>query len=337
MSASPSLVVCLLLACLAAGCISDGSPSSPSGSPEAAAPPQGSQAGSPSSHGSPDRDDGSVDAGPEGGQYVARRTVTIDNDFGGAARSEILLSSFNGGVSVVPSPDGGYHLVAELYGRGTTEDDARQALDLLTLTNEDDLGQGTLRLSFVLASGTPDPVPLPIGLPRSLGNGGTFRLEVPTQPAHDLEIQTSNGGVTVARMHGPLVQADSSNGGIEVTGDFTELDLSTSNAGIDLDGTFHDVAARSSNGGISADLQPTRSGKVLLSTSNAGIDVTVPRDDSAFDITADTSNAEVRFDLEGRESEGDDEGTFRSDDWSTADVQVTMELDTSNASISVED
>ncbi|HJQ93203.1 MAG TPA: hypothetical protein VJ874_02835 [Candidatus Thermoplasmatota archaeon] len=336
MAALRALLACLVLASLASGCISD-TTSSVTGMPDAADPPQGSRAGSPTAHGAPDRDEGSVDASPEGGQFVARRTVTIANDFGGASRSDLVLKSFNGGIALEPSTDGGYRLVAELYGRGTTQDEARQALDLLTLTNTDDLRQGTLALSFVLASGTPGAFPLPIGLPNGVSNGATFHLAVPAEPSHQIEVASSNGGIATERLHGSRLSADSSNGGISVDGAFAALALQTSNAGLSIDGTFHDVVGRTSNGGISADLRPTRSGSVDLSTSNAGIHVDVPRDESAFDITAATSNAEVRFDLEGRESEGDDHGTFRSGDWSSAGVKVTMELGTSNASIAVED
>jgi hypothetical protein len=288
-------------------------------------------------HGDPQRDDGTVSTAPEGSQFVARRTVTIGNDFGGAAGSSLLLATFNGGIAVTPSTDCSYELVADLFGRGATPDDARRALDLLTLKATDALQQGLLSLSFEVTSGTADPVQLPLGLSSSLSNGAALQLAVPPQPSHDVEARSSNGGILVNGLHGPRVEASSSNGGLSVKGSFDEADLGTSNAGIDLDGTFHDIVAGTSNGGISADLEPARSGTVLLSSSNAGISVTLPRDGSAFDITGDTSNGQVRFDLEGREMADRGRGTFRSGDWSSASVQVTIELDTSNASIVVED
>ena len=370
MAALRALFACLVLAALASGCISDGT-SAASDAPEAAGQAQDgqdSQAGSrasdddaqpgdgtdepapgatqsaaascdaPATHGDPQRDDGTVDVSPQGSQFVARRTVTIDNDFGGAERSTVLLTSFNGAIAIAPSTDCGYHLVAQLFGSGATPDDARNALDLLTLANTDDLGAGgVLDLSFVLTSEAAAGVPLPIGLPTGLNNGGSFQLTVPPRPSHDLEAGSSNGAIDATGLHGPRLKATSSNGGLSVQGSFDSLELGSSNGGIDLDGTFHDVVGQTSNGGISLDLRPTRSGTLRLTTSNGAMEVGLPQDESAFDVTGDTSNGEVRFDLEGRESEDDDHGTFRSADWASASVQVTLELGTSNGSIDVED
>lgn len=313
----------------------DADDEAPAGAPEAADPPQGPQAGTPGTHAVPKRNDGPVEVATDG-QFVARRTVTIDNDFGGAARSDLELKSFNGDVSVKPSTDGGYHLVAVLHGRGATQDEARQALDLLTLTASDELEDGTLWLAFVLTSGQPTLVP-PITVPTGVSNGARFELAVPPQPAHDVEAGTSNGDVVVLGLHGPRLQAGSANGDLVVHGAFGALGLGTSNGAIDLDGTFHDVLAGTTNGEVRADLWPLRSGTVRLATSNDDIAVGLASGAAAYDITGDTTNGEVRFDLEGRQSEDESHGTFRSAHWATAEVRVTLDLDTANASILVDE
>lgn len=315
----------------------DAEPGGGSGPPQADPGPAAAACAAPAVHGEPQRDDGTVDTAPEGGTFVARRTVTIANDFGGAPRSTVLLQTFNGAMAVLPSTDCGYRLVAQMYGRGATPDDARQALDLLTLTATDHLAQGTLDLSFVVASGAPEAVPLPINLGSGVNHGAAFQLWLPPGPAHDLEARTSNAAIGVQGLHGPRLNATSSNAALSAEGTFDEILLGTSNGAIELTGTFRTVVAQTANAAIDAELRPAHSGSVRLGTSNAAIGVALPRDASAFDITAGTTNGRVGFDLEGREAGGDGHATFRSADWGSAKVQVTLDLGTSNAAILVKD
>jgi hypothetical protein len=337
-----SALAVTLATALLSGCVTDTTGSVGAASdPSAAGAPQGSAAGSAATHGTPKRADGPVDVKPEGGQFVARRTVTVANDFGGAASSRLTLDSFNGGLSVQESSDGGYQFKAELYGRGPTQDQARQALDALTLDAQDDLAAGVLALSFVLASSPlqsagPLPIPPIVGNGGS-NNGGTFSLLVPPQPGHEMSLDSSNGGIAVDGLHGPSLGADTSNGGLSIHGAFGKAELGTSNGGIDLQGTFHDVTAGTSNAGVDADLRPSRSGKVAISTSNGGIDVRVPDSGAAYDVTGDTSNADVEIRLGGSRIESDDHAAYRSPGFASAPVQVTLDLSSSNAGITVED
>jgi hypothetical protein len=374
MVAARALLACILLASLVPGCLEgpggaadadapeetgqeglqadadDGSPAaadqeppeqgntSPASTEGPAATAQATACPAPTGgHGQPRRDDGAVTTVSETGGYIARRTVAIGNDFGGAGASDLLLRTFNGMIEAVASPDCDYHLVAELYGRGATAEDARQALGLLSLASKDDLAQGTLSLSFVVTSGPPSPGLLPVGLSNGVTNGAILRLSVPSAPAHDLEAQTIAASIAIEGLHGPRLQATTEAAMIAVQGSFDRSDLATSSAMITLEGTFNDVVANTSSAAIKADLTPTRSGRVQLSTSAAMIDVRLPRDLSAFDITADTSASGIHFDLEGQEMDEDDHATFRSADWAKAPVQVTLGLATSAAMIEVLD
>jgi hypothetical protein len=330
------LLPLLLAAVLASGCLADQT-ASLGGDPGHPGVPEGSNAGTASTHSSPQRDDGAVEVRSEGGQSVARRTVTIHNDFGGAARSHVVLGTFNGAISVKPSTDGGYRFTAELYGRGQSEQEARQALDLLRLQNTDELRGDELELSFALTANTPAALPLPIVLPDGANNGAAYTLWLPPEPAHDIEAGTSNGAILAQGVHGPRLTAGSSNGAIAAEGGFDQVEARTRNGAISLEGTFNDVDAQTSNGAIAVDLRPTRSAKVVLATSNGAIVVDLPRGEVAFDITANTSNGRVILDVEDRDSVSDDQATYRSPGWSSADLQLTLDLDTSNASIVVKD
>jgi hypothetical protein len=330
------LLPLLAVAVLASGCLVD-QPATFSGDPAEPGVPEGDNAGTSSSHSSPQRDDGTVEVKSEGGQSVATRTVTIRNDFGGAVRSHVVLGSFNGAVVLKPSTDGGYHFTAQLYGRGQSEQEARQALDLLRLQNTDDLRSGELELSFALTASTPDVLPVPIVLPRGANNGASYTLWLPPEPAHDIEAGTSNGAIATEGLHGPRFKAGTSNGAIAADGAFDQVEARSSNGAITLEGTLNDIDAQTSNAAIAVDLDPTRSSEVILATSNGAVAVEVPRDGTAFDITADTMNGRVVIDVEDRDSVSDDHATYRSPRWSSADVQMTLDLDTTNGSIVVED
>jgi hypothetical protein len=337
--AALTLLSAFLAATLLPGCLSDADGRDRGDDPWEGGAPQGAAAGSEASHGTPKRVDGPVDVEPEGGQFVARRTVTVTNDFGGAAASRLALATFNGGVDVLASGDGGYQFRADLFGRGATEQQARDALGLLTLDAADQLGGGRLSLSFTLRTG--DLSALPLGLPPVTGggvsNGGSFTLLVPPQPAHGVDARSSNAGIDVLDLRGPSVEAATTNGGISVAGAFGSLDLATINGGIDLDGTFHDVSAETSNAGIDANLVPTRTGRVDLRTQNAGIDVQVPESGAAYDVTGDTMNADVEISLDGTHIDSEDHATYRSPGFASAAVQVTITARTMNAGISVAD
>ncbi|MHB1261702.1 MAG: DUF4097 family beta strand repeat-containing protein [Thermoplasmatota archaeon] len=333
-----SALVLLVAAVVASGCISDATEPQPGQAPDDARPPTGANAGTATSHSSPTRTEGSVQVRQEGGQYVATKVITVDNDFGGASRSHVVSMTFNGAVALQPSQDGGYHLTATLHGRGASEPDARQALDLLELQNTDDLRDGSLELSFALTANTPSMLPLPVVLANGVNNGAAYLLQLPPEPAHDVEVGTSNGAIAVVGLHGPNYKAGTSNGAIAANAAFDRVEAQTTNGAISLGGAFNDVDGQTTNGAIAVALDPTRTATVRLATTNGAIAVAVPRDDAlAFDITADTTNGRVVIDVEGHESVDDDHGDYRSPDWSSAAIQLTLDLDTTNGSIVVED
>lgn len=338
----PLLVALLLTATLAPGCISDLGDSAPQGGadPEQAGAPRGANAGTPATHASPKRTEGQVETRQEGSsQYVATRTITIENDFGGAERSHAVLATFNGAISLQPAQDGGYRLVAVLHGRGATQEEARQALDLLRLQNTDELRDGELELSFALTANTPATLPLPIVLANGVNNGAAYTLWLPPEPAHGIEAGTSNGAIAAVGLHGPHYKAGTSNGAIAANGGFDRVEAKTTNGAISLGGgTFNDVDAETSNGAIAAALDPSRSATVRLLTSNGAIAVALPRSERiGFDIDADTTNGRVIIEVEDHDEVSDGHASYRSPGFDSADIQFTLDLDTTNGSIVVED
>lgn len=325
----------LLVSALLSGCLADSS-GAVSNDPGDASAPAGPDAGSPTSHGRARTEESGVDVDREGTTYVAEKTITVRNDFGGASRSTLDLDTLNGGIVVRAGGSGGYVLTATLQGRGSTEADARDALDLLRFTSADDLDGSTLELAFVVERIGQTPVSQLIG--QQASHGASLILVVPAGPGHSIRGDTSNGGISVTGLHGPSVDLDTSNAAISVSGSFDVARLDTSNAAIELEGTFNDVVADTSNGSIHGDVEATRSGPLRLTTSNAAIRMDlVGGADTGFDVRASTSNADSSIQLDGDSDSGNDDASARSPDYAGKRIRVDVEAETSNARIDIEE
>ncbi|MHB1261703.1 MAG: DUF4097 family beta strand repeat-containing protein [Thermoplasmatota archaeon] len=326
MALRPALVLVLSVA-LTAGCL-DGGPI-PS-DPASAAVPDGERAGSPSTHGNAGPDESAVTVSREGSQWVARQTVTLANDFGGASHSKVSLDTLNGEVRVSTSGDGGYEVVASLHGAGATEAQARHALGELRYSSTDSLGGSTLTLAVRVARAGTQSLPL------SESHGASFVAKLPPEPSHQLSADSSNGGITVTGLHGTNLVLDSSNGDLTVSGAFADVVADTSNGAIALSGTFNRIVADTSNGAIVATVRATESGDLSFSSSNAAIRVTLEAGaDRGFDASGDTSNGRVTIDLGDAQDSGEDDASARSAGYVDKAIQVEVDADTSNAGITI--
>jgi hypothetical protein len=322
---APRLALVLLLtAALTAGCVGNAAlPDDPTG----ASAPDGPRAGSPSDHDGPDKEQSGITVSRQGTRWVARQTITLSNDFGGASRSDVELDTLNGDVRISPSGDGGYEVVAQLFGEGSTESQARDALQKLRYASSESLDGSTLSLSIHVTSTTQN---LPVGE----SHGASLTAELPPEPSHALLADSSNGAITVTGLHGGIATLDSSNGEISVSGAFAKVVADTSNDAITLSGTFNSIVADTSNGAIVATVRATASGSLSFSSSNAAIRVTLEAGpDRGFDASGDTSNDEVTIDLGDDRDSGEDDASARSDGYEDKAIQVEVEADTSNAGI----
>ncbi|GAA1807997.1 DUF4097 family beta strand repeat-containing protein [Agromyces neolithicus] len=133
---------------------------------------------------------------------------------------------------------------------------------------------------------------VPAGLDIS---GHTENGEVDLTLVHDVDVETSNGRITLDGVTG-TIRAATSNGRIEGSG----LDgdggivVSTSNGAIDLRlDVAQDVEARTSNGSIDLAV-PDGSYRVSAETSNGRTNVDVPNDSSGeFTLDLSTSNGSI--------------------------------------------
>ena len=176
-------------------------------------------------------------------------------------------------------------------------------------------------------------------------SGVSFEVTVPVLA--DVEVDTSNGAITIRGIEGQfeldtsngaidlidlvgVVNADTSNGRIDVDNVSGVLNLETSNGAIDIDDVEAAVDARTSNGKIYF------SGVLMgdshrMRTSNGAITVRVPVEASiTFDASTSIGSISTSLTLVG-----DTEGRDWNADLNPPATQ-TLELRTSNGSIRIE-
>ena len=321
----------LLLTALLSGCVAEADDgighadgSAPAGIP-AGEPAEGDGAGTAATHGQADRTDSDVTVTREGSQYVARKTVTLTNDFGGASHATMTLKTVNGGVEANAWDDGGYRTVARLSARATSEQEARDNLARLKVTHTDQLSNGRLTLSTVIA------------FPANVNNlGGSLESDVPREPSYILNLATTNGGIGVGGLGGSSVAADTTNGGIDLQSSFNSVTLTTSNGGVVLDGTFNRGTVDTTNGGISGDIRSTASGSWDLETTNGGIDVDFDATGAGYDAEGSCTNGGIDLSFPGAEAVGTQSRTeklVRTGGFSSKAIQVTIDASTTNGDV----
>ena len=331
MVGSRALLSGLLVAVLASGCLGD-TGASLGGIPAGAAA-EGPNAGEPSSHAEPQRTDGAVTVDLEGGQFVARQTVTLTNDFGGAAKATVALATGAGGVSTRAWSEGGYKVVVLLQARAPTESMARDGLEDLSVVHSDRLGGGTLSLATA--------VRFPTGFTDGVSRSGTITSNLPEEPAYSIELGAGSGGATSAGLGGPSIEADTGSGGISIEGAFGRMVADTGSGGIELSGIANEVTASAGSGGISARLKAGASGTWEFGTGSGGIDLTIVRGGgAAYDVEASAGSGGVDVDLSDGEAVGSQSRNHqhvRSEGYSSAPVQVAVDISTGSGGADVDD
>ena len=302
----PFLAVASLAALLMAGCTSTHGPAAPAEATPAefqqpvfeGAADHGTPAGSPSAHGSPQRDDGSVETGTTPTQVpgaYAKRTVTISNDFGGAALGTVFVGLSGGSIEVAPGDGPGYTIVATLEAHALTEQDARDALDRLELTHTDQMEADGLHLTTVVKEKpAPQPIPL-VQIGDATWTEANVKVTLPAGPAYDLGADASSGDVKVTGLRGPGFNLSASSGDVDVDSvNAGTLSLATSSGDIGLDTVQAERAdLEASSGDVTG--KAVRFGAVKAETSSGGIEL----QGTADTLTADASSGSLQLELHG--------------------------------------
>jgi DUF4097 and DUF4098 domain-containing protein YvlB len=131
----------------------------------------------------------------------------------------------------------------------------------------------------------------------------------------DLDLETSNGGITVKDVKG-------------------ELDLHSSNGGLSLEDVAGSVRARTTNGGITATFTGERAegDGIELSTTNGSIELSLPKRFSG-ELNARTVNGSIRSDFPLEDTNRRRRPTRART--TLGDGGASIELETTNGSVRI--
>ncbi|HPE68937.1 MAG TPA: DUF4097 family beta strand repeat-containing protein [Thermotogota bacterium] len=148
-----------------------------------------------------------------------------------------------------------------------------------------------------------------------------------------LKLETSNGRIILSRCNG-VIDAKTSNGSVDLENLRGQLNVTTSNGSISLVGcslSGNMHLLDSSNGSISGDISLPDTGTVRVTTSNGRIDLRVPRETRAT-LSAKTSNGTISTKNLGITFSQDTKTSKRG---TINGGGASLELDTSNANITL--
>ena len=306
----------------------------------------GPGSGTAASHGQPQRNDGAVSVDQQGGQFRARKLVSIANDFGGASTAQVDFSSQNGDVISCPRQGGGYRIKLMLEARAASEADARSALDSILVNHTDTLAATMLRLNTQVQfsqSTSTGAVTLPTtgsgsnsGTPQ---RGATIIAGLPASASYAFTHSSSNGSVRTVNLSGSSATLSTTNGNLGLNQRWDSATLNGSNGSngsngiVSMEGDYASIKANTSNGVVEAHLQTGRSLSASFSTTNGYADIQLAQSAAGFDVQAQTTNGTARIDVAGTDPVGPQSSTAmhrRTSDYSTRAVKVQVSASATN-------
>jgi DUF4097 and DUF4098 domain-containing protein YvlB len=212
-----------------------------------------------------------------------------------APGSPIVVQTQNGGVQIIAeSSRSDVRIDAEFTCSGSTQQEADQRLAQAVLEVARDTSR-TLTIKSIFPGGVRNNdgasliirVPDAVGIDIQTSNGPVSLASL----GGALKVRTSNASVTISDHDGPA-DIQSSNGSVTIRNLGGELMAITSNSGVNASGVKGRADIKTANGSIMLALDHSVAGPVLLHTSNSSITVSVG---PAFtgDIQMNTSNGTV--------------------------------------------
>ncbi len=266
---------------------------------------------------------GDVTIRKDGDTYIATRIVDADGPF--LKGADITLDTTNGFVTLAGTRSSGYALTATLEGRGDSESEARERLDALGV----DIGDaGGLSITGT-NSDHPD----------WQGRSVSLDVSVPSNVGH-IDIDTTNGFVTLEDLDADNVNVDTLNGFVEGTMAAHDVHVTSSNGFITWVGDVADFIVSTSNAFVTVDVRPIASGTWDIDTLNGAIHLTLVEDASrGYDIRGSTTNGAIDFDFKDTEEVSTGGGFVGQErhektvGYETRATQVSVDLDTMNGGI----
>ncbi len=268
----------------------------------------------------------------DGGFLGTYRAETTESFTGTMTANSVYLSvdNFNGPVSVSTWNRNEFSVELLIKAKGTTTSQAEKNLDDFVIDFDESVvqGQGRLVLGY--------------GIPVTDYNKYSVQVEafLPADAVIDMELESSNGAMSLTDVVGGEIQLDTSNGAFAFDNVYAEsINAETSNGAISGDFEAPDTFISTSNGAIDLTLPCTVTGEYILRTSNGQVDVSVSSSsDVGYDIDASTSNGAVSIGLPNLEYSVNQRTSkeARTRGFEDKEIQITLDVSTSNGSVDID-
>jgi DUF4097 and DUF4098 domain-containing protein YvlB len=264
----------------------------------------------------------------DGTNYRATDTEILSGDVD-LDKLYLEVDDKNGAITVEKWDRDGYRIDLTLRAKGSTDTQAEQRLREIDILFSDSINDDTQSLD------------LDFDVPGNQWNNYAVTIEVklPENIELELNLDTSNGKITLQDITANTVTLDTSNGVIDLDDVYADtLTGSTSNGKIQGQIEGSNIELGTSNGSIDLTITGATSGKYELSTSNGSIDLTVPTSSNVgynVDLRTSIGSLDVNLDdfdysvNENRHKAGE------TDNFDSMQTQITIEAETSLGSIKI--
>ena len=268
-----------------------------------------------------------------GGFAGTYRAETTESFTGAMTADSVYMSvdNFNGAVSVSTWDRSEYSVELLIKAKGTTTSEAERNLEDFVIDFDESVVQGQERL--VLA----------YGIPATAYNKYSVQVEafLPADAVIDLELESSNGAMSLSDLVGGEIRLDTSNGAVTFDNVYAEsINAETSNGAISGDFEAQDTFISTSNGAIDLTLPCTVTGEYILRTSNGQVDLVVSSSsDVGYDLDASTSNGVVSFGLPNIDYSVNQRTSkeARTVGFEGKEIQITLDVSTSNGNVDIDE
>lgn len=264
------------------------------------------------------------------GTYRAETTESF-TDAMTADSVYLFVDNFNGPISVSTWDKKEYRIDLTIKAKGTTTSEAEKNLEKFDIIFTDTFvtGQGRLNLDYNIA-------------PTEMNKYSVIvDAFLPADAVIDLELESSNGGITLSNIVGGEIVMDTSNGAYTFENVYSDIiNAETSNGAIQGDFNSPDTFISTSNGAIDLILPCTVTGDYDLRTSNGAVDIKVSSSaEVGYDLDVSTSNGGISISLPNLDYSQDQKTSKEAstEGFVNKAVQITIKVSTSNGSIAIID
>jgi DUF4097 and DUF4098 domain-containing protein YvlB len=264
----------------------------------------------------------------DGTNYRASDTEVLSGDVDLASLNVEVLDR-NGAITVETWDRDGYRIDLTLRAKGSSDSQAEQRLQDIDILFTDSVNGDTQTLD------------LDFEVPNDQWNNYavTVLVKVPENVELELNLDTSNGRITLENIIATEIALETSNGAIELNDVNADiLSGSTSNGRIQGRVDGREVELETSNGSIDLTLPGTQTGSYELSTSNGSIDLNVPTgNDMGYSVNLRAGLGSVDLNLDDLDYSVDENRhkVAETEGFDARDIQITIDADTSIGSIDI--